>query len=819
MKRLILFLLTTALSFGNLFSQFPHTHSYHDDPGASERNRNIDVTHMRVEVSFIPKEGKVIGQVTHTFKMLQSQLDTLFLHAPGILVNSVKLDGVNTDFSSNKEGLVVKNTESLRNKPKTTFEYLSEHTLEISYTAKPQRGLYFIGWNLDTIEEPAHMSRRQIWTQGQGIDNRHWIPMIDDRSDKFTTETIITFDKTYQVLSNGELISTKENKKDGTKTWHYSLKKPHAGYLLMLAIDQYAIKKSKSKKGVEHQFWYYPEHPERLEPTSRYSEEILDFLADEIGIPYPWGSYSQVMVQDFLYGAMENTSATVLGDFFWIDNRAYLLNRNYVSVNAHEATHQWFGDLITGRKDNEQWLQESFATFYPGLVEGHLFSNDHQAWYFRNNMNSAIAAGRENSLPVRHSQSGSSRHYPKGASILYMLQHQIGRDNFRRGIQYYLNQYAFKTVETWDLQKAFIDATGINVDAFFDQWIHRGGEPKFKVRYFKNDQEIQFFVDQIHAQDAVVRHFTVPVDMAIYYKDGSVKRFSQTLKNTTETFKVASNGDVDFILFDEGSFVLKEIDFPKSDSEWLSQFQKAKFMLDRYDALIALRSAAPSFKREALIEAFSKEKFDFFRGEIASQLLSDGGVPIQIIKSIATDKQAQVRLAFAQNAPIIKSTETMFENLLLDSSYVIIETVLDRIYDHPLFAPRQSTVLDKINTVDGHTHGIKIKYLEKAQAIYPKMGPGMRKALVNMAGPKYEFRTRTLALQALQRMNYLDAELAQNLFEAATNFNSRLNGSAWGVINYFSSQTEKLQLLKKEAINWQGSDSKSISLRQKIAGM
>ena len=819
MKRLILIFLSTALSVGSLFSQFPHTHSYHDDPGASERNRNIDVTHMRVEVSFIPQQNKVTGHVTHTFKMLQSNLDTLFLHAPGIAINSVTLDGVKTDFYSNTEGLVVKNTESLRNMRKTTFEYLSEHTLDISYTATPKRGLYFIGWNLDTIEEPVHMSRRQIWTQGQGIDNRHWIPMIDDRSDKFTTETLITFDKRYQVLSNGELISTKENKKDGTKTWHYSLKKPHAGYLLMLAIDQYAIKKSKSKKGIEHQFWYYPEHPERLEPTSRYSEEILDFLADEIGVPYPWGSYSQVMVQDFLYGAMENTSATVLGDFFWIDQRAYLLNRNYVSVNAHEATHQWFGDYITGRKDNEQWLQESFATFYPGLVEGHLFSNDHQAWYFRNHMNSAIAAGHENSLPVRHSQSGSSRHYPKGASILYMLQHQIGRDNFRRGIQYYLNQYAFKSVETWDLQKAFIDATGINVDAFFDQWIHRGGEPKFRVRYFKNDQEIQFFVDQTHVQDAVVRHFEIPVDMAIYYKDGSVKRFTQILKKATETFKIASNGAIDFVLFDEGSFVLKEIDFPKTESEWLSQFQKAAFMLDRYDALIALRNAAPVLKRAALMEAFSKETFDFMRGEIASQLLSDSGVPIQIIKGIATDKQAQVRLAFAQNAPIVKSTESMFENLLLDSSYVIIETVLDRIFDHPLYAPRQSTILDKINTVDGHTHGIKIKYLEKAQAIYPKMGPGMRKALVNMAGPKYEFRTRTLALQALQRMNYLDAELAQNLFEAATNFNSRLNGTAWGIINYFATQTQKSQLLKSEVLKWEGGDSKSISLRKKITGM
>ena len=114
-----------------------------------------------------------------------------------------------------------------------------------------------------------------------------------------------------------------------------------------------------------------------------------------------------------------------------------------------------------------------------------------------------------------------------------MLQHQIGRDNFRRGIKHYLDQYAFKTVETWDLQKAFIDATGINVDAFFDQWIHRGGEPKFNVRYFENDKQIQFFIEQTHTQDDVVRHFEIPVDMAIYYKDGRVNRFTKSLKNTT----------------------------------------------------------------------------------------------------------------------------------------------------------------------------------------------------------------------------------------------------------------------------------------------
>ncbi len=64
-----------------------------------------------------------------------------------------------------------------------------------------------------------------------------------------------------------------------------------------------------------------------------------------------------------------------------------------------------------------------------------------------------------------------------------------------------------------------MDATGINVDAFFDQWIHRGGEPKFRVNYFETI-EIKFIVEQIHEKDEVVRDFEIPVDMAVYYKDG-----------------------------------------------------------------------------------------------------------------------------------------------------------------------------------------------------------------------------------------------------------------------------------------------------------
>ena len=89
--------------------------------------------------------------------------------------------------------------------------------MEFKYEATPSKGIYFIGWNSPKVTDPKNQTRQQIWTQGQGIDNRHWIPMYDNMNDKFITETIVTFSSEFKVLSNGEKKSEKKNK-DGTTT-------------------------------------------------------------------------------------------------------------------------------------------------------------------------------------------------------------------------------------------------------------------------------------------------------------------------------------------------------------------------------------------------------------------------------------------------------------------------------------------------------------------------------------------------------------------------------------------------------------------------
>ena len=771
------------------FAQFPETTCYHVDAGAHERNRNIDVEYMGLDVRFKPEIGEVNGVVLHRFKALQNQLDTVFFDAPGISINKVFLDGNAIAFHSIPSGLVCE----------THLEgvYGQTHEISIDYQAHPKRGIYFIGWNHDNSDDPRRMTRKQIWTQGQGIDNRHWIPMIDDRGDKFVTAvSVYGIDDRYKVLSNGQLISNKLDKKTNTRTWVYRMPKPHAGYLLMLGIGEYAVKESKTSRGTPIQFWYYPEHPERVEPTSKNTEDIIEFLEDEIGIPYAWGNYANIMIQDFLYGAMENTSATTFGDFFWVDSRSYL-DHNYIGVNCHEATHQWFGDLITGRHDAEQWLQESFATFYPGLYQGHAFGNDAQAWYFRGQMNGALAAGKENSLPVRHSASGSSRHYPKGASVLYMLQHIMGRDNYRHAIQLYLNRHGYGTVETWDLQKAIIDATGMNMDWFFDQWIHLGGEPNYRVRFSQIGNQGVFDIEQIHVRDAVVREFRMPIDFAIHLSDGRILRQTVTIDQLYQQVRInlPEGSQAVLGLFDEGSFVLKHVEFEKSAQAWLAQLANASFTLDRFDALMAMRSWPISAKKDALLTAFKKETQSDFLAEITRQLMAEEDGALAFASQAFRSTDHAVRRVAINQCAINAETSAYFLGSLSDSSYENIEAALRRMWNHPLFSSDKSAMLDQIKSLDGYINNLRIAYFELGSEIYPDVN--CTGQLVAMAGPQYEFRTRVQAVNALRRMNHLDEYYARILFDAILNFNTRLSNPVLSVCRSYMQETKHRQTFER----------------------
>lgn len=769
--------------------------TYINDPHDYSREHSADITNMKVEVSFDCPNGKVTGKVTHTFIALRNNIDTLFFDAPQIKILSAIIDGKECKFRTNTDGVTVYFNQKLSSE--------KTYNLTFTYEATPKRGIYFIGWKNQNITDARNQTRKQIWTQGQGIDNRHWIPMYDNMNDKFTTETIVTFDKEYNVLSNGILKSVKNNN-DNTKIWHYAMTKPHAGYLLMLAIDKYSVKKTKTKTGVPVSFWYYPELPEKVEPTSIHTEKIIEFFESETGIAYPWESYSQVMVQDFIYGAMENTTATVFGDFFNVDSKAFE-DRNYISVNAHELAHQWFGDLITARTGTDAWLQESFATFYSKRFFSLIESSDKEKFINKQEINSAIKASENDNFPIRHSSGGTSRVYQKGSSVLSMLRYVMGDEAFKKTIKYYLTQYSYKNVESKDLEKSIQDATGLNLDWFFDQWIYRGGEPHYKISYNKVEGFTNINVEQIHKINELIKVFKMPINFAVYYKDGSVSRKQFWIDKQTQTVVIPNenNKQIAFVLFDENCEITKKVTFNKSNEELLAQFIEADSMIDRYEALLELKNTKTETKKIALIEAYKREKFVPIKAEIIAQLAIDESSQ-DFLVSEAAGFNSEIAKPFINN---IKNITPDLKKILIKyietGSYDIIEKSLLRLCSD--FKNEAIDFLKKIEDIYinkkiyGQNNNLYIKFLELS-VLNNYNSDENTATLEQLSSDLYEFRTRIAAMEALKRLGICNQSSILKMLDAALSNNGRLAAPAKNILKYFAEQN-KYRILIKDSID------------------
>ncbi|HTB31869.1 MAG TPA: M1 family metallopeptidase, partial [Bacteroidia bacterium] len=521
MKKFILLLFPFSFFLLTVTAQVK-TRSYVVDPELAPRDHNLDFTHLRLNVAFEPNRGLVKGKVTLTFTTLRQTTDSIWLDGIKMTIKKLTLNGKDAKYKVDSAGITIY--------PVSQLGWGTSDSMEITYECTPRKGIYFIGWT-----DPSGICRKEIWTQGEGVDNRYWIPMYDGFNDKLITETIVTFDKDYQVLSNGTKVSVKENK-DSTKTWHYCMTHPHAAYLIMLGIGKYGIDERMSKSGVPLHLYYYPEWKDRVNATYKYSAEMIDFYEKEIGVKYGWESYSQIPVQDFMYGAMENTTATVYGDFYEVDDRSFL-DRNYISVNAHELAHQWFGDMVTCRTGSSMWLHENFATYYSALFDKEVFGKDYFDWDRRGFQNAAIDANKKDQYPIASSQGGSTRNYPQGAFVLNMLKYVVGgREMYNKAIKYYLEKHKYDNVDARDLLISFEESTGMSLDWFWEEWYFKSGQPDYNVSYMEKDGSTQFTVMQkqelteLTGLSASVDGsrpaglFKMPVWFEVHYTDGSVDK-------------------------------------------------------------------------------------------------------------------------------------------------------------------------------------------------------------------------------------------------------------------------------------------------------
>jgi aminopeptidase N len=553
-------------------------HLYADEPYA--RNREYDLQHSRIALRFDVQEKKVIGDVTHTIAILHEGTSKIEFDSVGLTIQNVAVNKAPAKFESTASKLIVPLPAAARSGEK--FE------VEIRYEGKPAKGLYFILPDKDYPNRPT-----QIWSQGESEDTRFYLPTYDYPNDRLTTETILTVPASWITVANGKLINVSKAA-NNTKTWTWRESLPSSTYLITVVAGEFDEVKQ-NWHGLPVTYYAPKGRGDRLLPNYERTPAMMELFSKKLGVDYPWEKYSQSMVDDFVAGGMENTSATTNTSSSL--RSAKLIQEfpgNEDPLISHELAHQWFGDLVTCNDWGDIWLNEGFATFFEMVWTESHYPKD-QADYDRwTAIHEWLAQSNLYSKPiVRHDFDDSSEFddnaYGKGGLVLYMLRQQIGEEAFYRGLRHYLETYRGKNAVTADLIKAIDEANHTNLQQFFDQWVYGAGAPKFEVSYAYDDakHQVALTVKQTQKIEGHVGLFDAPVSVEVITASGAKSR-TLSVSKETETFLLPSDGPPLMVLFDKGGHILKSAEFHKEKKEWLYQLKNASDLADRAEAAQAL---------------------------------------------------------------------------------------------------------------------------------------------------------------------------------------------------------------------------------------
>ncbi len=655
-----------------------------------------DLIHTRLEVSFDWKLSRMKGLAQLTAKPHFYPSDSLILDAKGMDILKVQLDGKDLTYTYDSSYLKIKLGR--------TFTRSDKYTVNISYVAKPDervtggssaitsdKGLYFIN---PKGEEKSKMP--QIWTQGETEASSVWFPTIDAPNVKTTQEIFITVEDKYVTLSNGKLVSSKKNS-DGTRTDHWKQDLPHAPYLFMMGIGEFKVVKDVYTRpdGTKMDVNYYVE-PE-WEPYAKAifgeTPNMIAYFSKLLGVEYPWDKYHQIVVREYVSGAMENTGAVIFGDFVYKNDRE-LLDGNDQSTIAHELFHHWFGDLVTCESWSNLPLNESFANYSQYLWDEYRFGLDEADYqaegeadgYFQ----SAQGGGYHNLIWFDYEdkeQMFDGHSYNKGGRILHMLRCYLGDEAFFKGINLYLTANKFKPAEFHQLRLAFEDVSGEDLNWFFNQWFLGSAHPVLDVSQKFDAAAASVTVSVKQNQSLEISPiFRLPVDVAVFDSEGKhVHRIF--IDQLEQSFVLPVKGELKCVLFDDQQMLLAKIREDKPVDQYIFQYYNGKRYKARKNALnYGTKGKDPRIQQ--LILDGLKDPFWSIRLsaiEKASKLNEENKVKaLSMIRSLATDDaNSQVRSSalnyLGSNADEAMVKEIAKDRIEKDRSYSVISTALKQL--------------------------------------------------------------------------------------------------------------------------------------------
>jgi aminopeptidase N len=670
----------------------------------------MDIIHTSLKVSFDWNNSQLIGFASIQATPYFYPTNIMYLNARGFDIKNVSL-GIETQKVATRD-LKGKKTDIKENTldPKPAVYKYENDTIRITldreykkgemvyvfidYIARPNelkkggsaainddKGLYFIN---PKGEDPNKMP--QIWTQGETQSNSAWFPTVDSPNEKMTSEIFMQVDDKYTTLSNGLLIDSKKNT-DGTRTDHWKLDLPHSAYLVMMGVGEFKKVTDEPWNGKEISYYVEKEYEPHAKAIFGNTKEMIDFYSKKLGVDYAWPKYSQIVVRDYVSGAMENTSATLHGDFMVYQTAREMIDgKRGEDVIAHELFHQWFGDLVTAESWSNLPLNESFATYGEYLWEEYKYGRDAADEHHLNSRYGYFGQSEQKEVNlVRYDYENredmfDAFSYNKGGQVLHMLRKYVGDEAFFASLKLYLESRKFKSGEIHHLRLAFEDVTGKDMNWFFNEWFLNKGCPNLEITkaYDGSSKKLTLNVSQKQDfKEAPLYRLPVYIDI---YSGGKKDRQLIWITEAKQTFTFNVNSKPELVNFDGERQVLAKIKYEKTKEEFMFQYTNAGLFQDRDEALAYLgKNLKDKDNYEFVKKIAQSDKWKGLRADAISYLADNASGTEEDLRALLvnianTDENTKVRAeAIGALAKHFKGDDlnAIYEKGLNEQSYAI----------------------------------------------------------------------------------------------------------------------------------------------------
>ena len=530
-------------------------------PDNYPKNPGVDVLHYRFELGLTDETDAVRGEATIDVRFRASGLTQLRFdliraaaerEGRGMRVISVDVDDASVPFEHEADALLV----SLAT-PSTPGQTVR---IGVRYEGVPATGL---------VIGPNKYGERTFFSDNWPNKARHWLPTVDHPYDKATSEFVVTAPAHYQVISNGLKIE-ETDLADGRRLTHWKQSVPIATWLYALGVARFAVQHVDEFQGKSIQTWVY--HQDRDAGFFDFAvptRQVLEFYGSYVG-PFSYEKLANVQ-SNSVGGGMEAATAIFYGDNSVTGNRSV----RWRNVVIHEIAHQWFGNSVTEYDWDDVWLSEGFATYFTLLFIEHAYGRDEFL--------SGLASSRARVLQFHEgnpdyrivhdnltdmSRVTSSQTYQKGSWVLHMLRGIVGTEAFWRGIRAYYEEHRDGNATTADFRRAMEEASGIDLERFFRQWLYQGGILRLEGgwKYDAQSSTVEVSLRQVRDGGHL---FDMPIEIGIEFEGG---------EQQIEQFRVGSDPgsassltiDVDSeptrVSLDPNSWVLMQAEFVRQQS-------------------------------------------------------------------------------------------------------------------------------------------------------------------------------------------------------------------------------------------------------------